>query len=93
MALLEELKEIADKDIVVIMTDGRGFRGKLKKYDNETLVLTDVFETSNQEVDEQGRMYWRRVLHSKLIVRVDKVMRIWPWDAPSLMTEAKKKKD
>ena len=93
MVLHEELKEISDKDVVIIMMDGRGFRGKLKKFDDETLVLSDVFETSNQEVDEHGRMYWRRVLHSKLIVRIPMILRIWPWDAPSMMADGKKKKD
>lgn len=88
---VDELKDMINKDIVVIMTDGRGFRGKLRKVDNETIVLQEVYETSNQDVDERGCMFWRKVLHSKLIIHVPLVMRIWPWDAPSLSAQATKK--
>jgi hypothetical protein len=28
-------------------------------------------------------MFWRRVLHSHLIINVNYVIRIWPWDIPA----------
>ncbi len=82
MSLMTELAEFKEKDLVVIMADGRGYRGRLLRYDDEILVLKDVYETANQDVDERGFMFWRRVLHSKVILRVPQVMRLWPWDAP-----------
>lgn len=91
MTLSEELKEFVGNDIVVIMRDGRGYRGNLSQYDDDVLVLKDVYETLNQEVDERGFMFWRKVLHSKLLVRVPMIMRIWPWDAPKVTAEKKKK--
>jgi hypothetical protein len=28
-------------------------------------------------------MFWRKVLHSKVFLRVPMVMRVWPWDIAS----------
>jgi len=90
MTFVDEMNEYENKDIVVIMEDGRGFRGKVLRHDDEVLVLKDVYETLNQEVDERGYMFWRRVLHSKLIIRVPSIMRMWPWDAPKVGAEKRK---
>jgi small nuclear ribonucleoprotein (snRNP)-like protein len=89
MGLVDEISDFKGKDIVVIMEDGRGYRGKLVRFDDEIIVLKDVYETLNQEVDERGYMFWRRVLHSKLLIRVAKIMRMWPWDAPKIGAEKK----
>jgi small nuclear ribonucleoprotein (snRNP)-like protein len=83
MTLRDVLGANRDRQIIVIMKDGRGFRGRLLRWDEEVIVLKEVFETLNQEVDEKGYMFWRRVLHSYLVINVDYVIRIWPWDIPA----------
>jgi small nuclear ribonucleoprotein (snRNP)-like protein len=80
MTFVDELKTLIGKEIVVIMVDGRGYRGVLDAIDSEVSVLSNVFETQNQEVDERGYMFWRKVLHSKVFLRVAMIMRVWPWD-------------
>lgn len=80
MTLQDSLKQYLKKDIIVIMADGRGYRGKLTKIGDDVLVLRNVYETTNQEVDERGYMFWRRVLHSKVLISLPHVLRIWPWD-------------
>jgi len=84
MTFIDELKNFEGKEIVIIMVDGRGYRGVLDMADEEVAVVSSVFETQNQEVDERGYMFWRKVLHSKLYLRVPMIMRVWPWDAPKL---------
>jgi len=83
MTLKDVLGANRERQMIVIMKDGRGFRGKLLRYDDEVIVLKEVFETQNQEVDEKGYMFWRRVLHSHLIINTEHVIRIWPWDLPA----------
>lgn len=83
MTLKEVLGSIRDRQVIVIMKDGRGFRGRLLRYDDGSIVLREVFETLNQEVDEKGYMFWRRVLHSYLVINTRHVIRIWPWDIPA----------
>jgi len=83
MTFIEEMKNMASSEIVIIMVDGRGYRGVLDSVDAEVAVLTNVFETQNQEVDERGYMFWRKVLHSKVFLRVPMIMRVWPWDINS----------
>jgi small nuclear ribonucleoprotein (snRNP)-like protein len=83
MTLKEVLGSIKDRQVIVIMKDGRGFRGRLLRYDDESIVLREVFETLNQQVDEKGYMFWRRVLHSYLVINASHVIRIWPWDIPA----------
>ncbi|MEW5761230.1 MAG: hypothetical protein AB1779_10755 [Candidatus Thermoplasmatota archaeon] len=89
MTLKEELSQFVGKDVVVIMTDGRGYRGKVDKHDDEVTVMKEVYETLNQEVDEKGYMFWRKVLHTRLIINNKMIMRIWPWDAPKVATKQK----
>ena len=80
MTFIDEMKTLQGTEIVIIMVDGRGYRGLLESVDAEVVVLTSVFETQNQEVDERGYMFWRKVLHSKVFLRVPMIMRVWPWD-------------
>lgn len=80
MTFIDEMKAMQGSEIVIIMVDGRGYRGLLESVDAEVVVLTSVFETQNQEVDERGYMFWRKVLHSKVFLRVPMIMRVWPWD-------------
>jgi len=84
MTMGDELEEFlsGDREIVVVMVDGRGFRGRMTRYDDEVVVLKDVKETLNEEPSESGIIQWRKVLHSKLIIRLEHVLRVWPWDAP-----------
>jgi len=83
MTLKEVLGANRDTQMIVIMKDGRGFRGKLLRFDDEVIVLKEVFETLNQDVDEKGYMFWRRVLHAQLVINAQHVIRIWPWDIPA----------
>jgi small nuclear ribonucleoprotein (snRNP)-like protein len=100
MALTEELTNLLDTEIAVIMNDGQAYRGKLTKFDSETMVLKEVYETTNQEIDwvetEEGpgkvkmiRGYvpWRRVTLPKLILRIPLVLRIWPWTPQDISAE------
>lgn len=91
MSFIEEVQVLVGKEIVVIMVDGRGYRGVLEKADKDIAVLTNVFETQNQEVDERGFMFWRKVLHERVYIRLPMVMRVWPWDvAGTKMVKTKK---
>ena len=83
MTFIEEVQNLVGKEIVVIMVDGRGYRGILDKADRDIAILSNVHETQNQEVDERGYMFWRKVLHSKVFLRVPMIMRVWPWDIAS----------
>ena len=98
MLLEQELEKLMKKEIAVIMNDVQAYRGILTRFDNEIVVLESVYETSNDEIDWveisdgkkqtsiKGYIPWRRVTLPKLIVRLQMVLRIWPW------TTAPKKK-
>ena len=91
MLLQNELSNLVNEEIAVIMADGNAYRGKLKTFDSEILILEDIYETSTHEIDwvetdENGKSVsikgfvpWRKVTLPKLIVRMDMVLRIWPW--------------
>jgi len=91
MTFIEEVQNLVGKEIVIIMVDGRGYRGILDKADRDIAVLSSVFETQNQEVDERGYMFWRKVLHEQVYIRVPMVMRVWPWDVGGSKTVKVKK--
>ena len=51
MGLLEQqLADCLNKEIVVVQNDGKAFKGTLRHYDAEFLLLTDTLETSVKEV-------------------------------------------
>jgi small nuclear ribonucleoprotein (snRNP)-like protein len=87
MGLRQDLDPYLNKELIVAMMDGLAYRGKLQKYDKETIVLTSVYETSTREVNweqdagetQKGYASWRKVLLPKVIIRIPMVMRIWPW--------------
>jgi len=83
MTFIDEMTNLQGSEIVIIMVDGRGYRGVLDSVDAEVVVLSSVYETQNQEVDERGYMFWRKVLHSRVFLRVPMIMRVWPWDITS----------
>jgi small nuclear ribonucleoprotein (snRNP)-like protein len=91
VTFIEEIQSLVGKEMVVIMVDGRGYRGVLEKADKDIAVLSSVFETQNQEVDERGYMFWRKVLHERVYIRLPMVMRVWPWDVAGHKTVKTKK--
>ena len=104
MLLQQELTELLHQEIAVIMSDGNAYRGKLKKFDNEVVILVDIYETSTHEIDWvetegnkskpvtiKGFVPWRKVTLPRLIVKMDQVLRIWPW-APGSPKKKKKAK-
>lgn len=94
MTLVDELKDLSNKEIVIIMNDGQAYRGNLVDFDEDTIVMNNVLETSNQDIDWvesegkkgpstiKGYLHWRRITLPKLIVRNEMVLRIWPWVLP-----------
>lgn len=92
MLLDEELKNLLNNEIIVIMNDGHAYRGKLVKYEDDILVLENIYETTNQEIEwvesknaddektkKRGYLPWRKVTLPNVIVRLPMVLRIWPW--------------
>lgn len=57
MKLLQKrLQELMNKEILVIMEDGKGFKGKLVEYDDEYIVLREVIEGSIDELKWRAPM-------------------------------------
>ena len=108
MSLTDEMTELLHTEIALIMNDGQAYRGILEKFDKDTIVLENVYETSNEEIDWvesenkkghnttiRGYVPWRRVTLPKLIARTEMVLRIWPWSVDSSgkkKTQTKEKK-
>jgi small nuclear ribonucleoprotein (snRNP)-like protein len=105
MLFEQELTTLLKTEIAVIMNDGQAYRGILVRFDNEVVVLENVYETSNDEIDWvevsddkskataiKGYIPWRRVTLPKLIVRVPMILRIWPWATTAQAPNLKKKK-
>ena len=103
MLLQTEMTDLLHSEIAVIMADGNAYRGTLKKFDQEILILTEIYETSTHEIDWvetdggggkpvaiKGFVPWRRVTLPKLLIRMDMVLRIWPWK-PGKEKKPKKK--
>ena len=103
----EELTGLLQTEIAIICNDGQAYRGILKSFDRDIMVLEEIYETSNEEIDWieikdektkgtsiKGYIPWRRVTLPKLIIRMQMILRIWPW-APKEVGEttapAKKK--
>ena len=51
MLLNDELSSLVDSEIAVIMNDGQAYRGKLTRYEEDIIVLENIYETSNQEIE------------------------------------------
>jgi len=92
MILEVELPRLLNTEIAVIMNDGQVYRGILRKFDGDIIVLEDIHETSNQEIEwvetkesgndrkkTKGYLPWRKVKLPRLIIRLPMVLRIWPW--------------
>lgn len=53
--LEEELKNLKDKRILIVMDDGLGFLGRLVDFDEDTLILHDVYQSSATEIN------WKKI--------------------------------
>ena len=106
MTLAQELKALQKMEIAVAMDDGQSYRGRLKKFDEGTMVLEDVFETTSQKIDWietkdvsgaitaiKGYIPWRRVTLPKVIIRNETVLRIWPWSSAGTVDDVPKEID
>lgn len=101
MSLIEdELGRYVDQNIVVVMSDGKKFRGKLIKYDLKIIVLEEVFELSERlqwvkpiiyttvaksMTDQQDVVEQsERGYLNEVIVNTRHIVRIWPWEPKKL---------
>lgn len=97
MSLIEdELERLAERDVAVIMTDGKKFRGKLIRFDSKTMVLEDVLELSDRQhwvkpiiytsveesITEQQNTIDQaeRGYLDEVIINTRHIIRIWPWE-------------
>ncbi len=97
MSLIEdELERLVERNIVVVMSDGNKFRGKLNRFDSKTLVLEDVVELSDrfqwvkpviyttvaQSIAEKQDIIDQsaRSYLNEVIINTKHVVRIWPWE-------------
>jgi len=96
MALIDELEILKNSEIAIVMNDGMTYRGLLKNFDEDVVVLEQVFEAYRGQVDWiksssaqnggssklEGYLSWRRITLPKLFARTDRILRIWPWILP-----------
>lgn len=91
----KKLKKLRDRKLIVVMEDGEAFLGKLKEFDNDTIVLTEVYEGPSSEInwsdlkdniddvdrnnEVHGFVNWVSVNLEQVFLRVDHISRIWPW--------------
>ncbi len=96
MTLVNELSNLVDTEIAMTMTDGLIYRGVLKKFDAETVVLVKVYEASKKDINwvetkktnekgekmkaVKGFIYWRKITLPRLMARTSKILRFWPWE-------------
>lgn len=68
MSLLKDkLSQLREKELLVVMIDGRGFKGRLTEFDEETIILKDVIETSTKEL--RWRVPTIALPHSEEVIR------------------------
>jgi small nuclear ribonucleoprotein (snRNP)-like protein len=92
MLIDDELAKLVSTEIAVIMNDGHVYRGTLKSFDDDILILENIFESSNQEIEwvetkdpdedkkkTKGYLPWRKLTLPHVIIRLPMVLRIWPW--------------
>ena len=97
----EQFRELVDKELAVTCVDGKSYRGRLERYDDEAIVLQEVLELSKEDyqwidptvsprsdggdisshIDVYGAVDTRKLLVSlrHVIIRIDTISRIWPW--------------
>ena len=101
MSLIEdELEGLVDRSIVVIMSDGKKFRGKLIRFDSKTLVIEDVLELSDRYQWAKPIIYTTvlrnvtdkpesvdqedRGYLNEVIINTRHILRVWPWEPRKL---------
>ncbi|WP_455392743.1 hypothetical protein [[Eubacterium] cellulosolvens] len=97
MSLLEdELSTLIGKQIIVIMSDGRKFRGNLVNHDAKILVMDDVYElseglkwvrpiiytsVSKNIIEKQDTIeHGKRGYLNTVLVNTRHIIRIWPYE-------------
>ncbi len=102
----KKLKYLKGKKLIVVMGDGEAFLGKLKEFDKDTIVLTEVCEGSSYNIEwetlseektasrEEGYGFvdWVCVNLEEVYLRLDHVSRIWPWEHVKKYEEEEKSK-
>ena len=48
--ILDQLRELLGKELVVTCLDGSAFRGRLEKYDEESIVMQEVLELNKKDL-------------------------------------------
>ena len=96
----EELERLINWKIIVIMTDGKKFRGRLKKFDEQALVLQEVYELSDRlqwikpviytavsktiVKDQDVVEQSERGYLDEVIINNRHIIRLWPWEPKKL---------
>jgi small nuclear ribonucleoprotein (snRNP)-like protein len=96
----EELERLLNWKIIVVMTDGRKFRGRLKKFDEKALVISEIFELSERLQWVKPVIYTtvsktmskgedvveqsERGYLDEVIINTRHIIRIWPWEPKKL---------
>ncbi len=83
----KRLKKLVGKRIVVVMDDGLALLGSLKSLDKDTLILKDVYQAPSEEIEwedpgekkKMGYVDWTHVDLDEVYIRVEHVLRVWPW--------------
>jgi small nuclear ribonucleoprotein (snRNP)-like protein len=90
----QKLSTMINTEIVVVMSDGNCYKGKLAEFDKEIIVLHDITETTTKDIAwetslkekiqkkggvERGYIAWRHIALPEVIIRIDRVLRVWPW--------------
>ena len=102
----KKLKDLKGKKLIAVMEDGEAFLGKLKEFDKDTIILTEVCEGSSSNIEweaiseektasrEEGYGFvdWVSVNLEKVYLRLDHISRIWPWRHIEEYQEKKKKR-
>ncbi|MFP4000826.1 MAG: hypothetical protein ACOCTN_04045 [Candidatus Natronoplasma sp.] len=90
----KKMKKLRGEVLIAVMDDGEAFLGKLRDFDEDTLILNEVYEGPSSEIkwetlgeeDDQspemgyGFVDWVRVNLEEVYLRVNHVSRIWPWE-------------
>ncbi|MFW5953139.1 MAG: hypothetical protein ACOCSJ_03160 [Candidatus Natronoplasma sp.] len=94
-SLMEKrLKDLKGERLIAVMEDGEAFLGKLKEFDEDTVVLTEVCEGPSSEIkweaigvkknssqkEGYGFVDWVCVNLKEVYLRMDHISRIWPWE-------------
>lgn len=105
--LEKKLKDLKEKEILVVMDDGLAFLGTLTECDKNTLVLKNVYqapakkinwkkiEEESEETEKKrkiGFIDWTLVNLEEVYVRVDHIVRIWRWPSEEKDTQEQETK-